>query len=143
MAALVLVATILGNVVARYGFGTGSIAFQDLAGYAFAVFLIFSIPVCMAQGGHVRVEVISERLSPRYLRSVDMLALIAFLIPAFGLLVWAWWPTLSYSWSILEASVETGGLPGLFLVKTALPVASVLMIVQGIAAVIGPGTTGE
>ena len=142
-AGLILVATVLVNVVLRYGFGTGSVAFQDLANYAFAVFLIFSIPICLAQGGHVRVEVLSERLSAAYVRRADLLALVAFLIPTFGLLVWAWWPTLIYSWSILEASVETGGLPGLFLIKTALPVAALLMIVQGIAAVLNaPETEG-
>ena len=137
-AAAVLVTLILTIVVLRYGFGTGSIRLQDGAAHAFAVFLIFSLPVCMAQGGHVRVEVLSERLSPGYLRAADTVALVLFLIPVFGLILWAGWSDLAYSWRIREGSVQTGGLPGLYLVRSALPVAAVLMIVQGVAAVLRP-----
>jgi TRAP-type mannitol/chloroaromatic compound transport system permease small subunit len=134
-AGLVLVAMVLVNVVLRYGFGTGSIAMQDLATYAFAVFLITSLPVCLARGGHVRVEVFSERMGPGYLRAADAVALVVFLIPMFGLIVWAGWSDMVYSWRVREGSTTPGGLGGLYLVKTVLPVASVLMIVQGIAAV--------
>ena len=64
------------------------------------------------------------------------MALVLFLIPMFGVLIWAWWPQMTYAWSIREASLETGGLGGLYLVKTALPVAAALCIVQGLAAVL-------
>ena len=37
-AGFVLVAMVLTNVVLRYGFGSGAIEMQDLAGYAFAVY---------------------------------------------------------------------------------------------------------
>ncbi len=143
-ACLLLVATVLAVVVLRYGFGMGFIWLQDLAGYAFAVFLALSVPVCLAQGGHVRVEVVSERMPPGYLFWADLAALLFFLIPVFGLAAWAYWPDLRYSWAIREVSVETGGLPGLFIVKTALPVFAILMIVQGIASVLrGSGEQGK
>jgi TRAP-type mannitol/chloroaromatic compound transport system permease small subunit len=139
MAALgLLTLVVLAVVVARYGFATGSIALQDLASYAFAVLLALSLPVCLAQGGHVRVEVFSEMLPPSYLRAADVVALALFLVPVFGLVLWAYWPEIAYSWSIREGSIETGGLSGLFLVKSALPLAAVLVIVQGIAAVLHP-----
>jgi TRAP-type mannitol/chloroaromatic compound transport system permease small subunit len=137
-AGLLLVTMVLVNVVLRYGFGTGSIGMQDLAAYAFAVFLITSLPVCLARGGHVRVEVFSERMGPGYLRAADAVALVVFLIPLFALIVWAGWGDLAYSWRVREGSMTPGGLGGLYLVKTVLPVAAVLMIVQGIAAVLDP-----
>ncbi|PVE47266.1 C4-dicarboxylate ABC transporter substrate-binding protein [Pararhodobacter aggregans] len=125
---------VLVNVVLRYGFGTGSIKMQDLASYAFAVFLILAVPLCHARGGHVRVEVLSERLPPGYLRRADALAWALFLTPVFGLILWAGWGDIAFSWSIGEGSTTPGGLGGLYLVKTALPVAAALMIVQGLAA---------
>lgn len=140
--ALCLIATatltlvVLAVVVLRYGFAIGFIELQDSATYAFAALVIFSVPVCLARDGHVRVEVLSERLSPRYRRGADIAALLAFLIPVFGVMLWAWWPQMTYAWSIREASLETGGLPGLYLVKTALPVAAALTMVQGLAAVL-------
>lgn len=138
LAGLILAGGVLAIVVLRYGFGVGHIGLQDLASYAFAVFLAFSVPVCLARDGHVRVEVLSERLGAAYARRADRVAFVAFLVPVFGLAVWAYWPELGYSWRIAEASLETGGLPGLFLVKTALPAAAVLTIVQGLAAILAP-----
>lgn len=132
-AVTVLVLTI---VIMRYGFGMGFIKLQDLAAYAFALLLIFSVPVCLSRGGHVRVEVISERLSPGYRWRADVVALFLLLIPVFGLAIWAWWPELSYSWRIREGSIETGGLGGLFIVRAALPVGAAMMILQGIALVL-------
>lgn len=137
-AALVLAVMVLVNVVLRYGFGWGSIKLQDLAAYAFAVFLITSLPVTLARGGHVRVEVLSERLPPGYLRLADTVALFLFVIPLFGLIIWAGWNDLMFVWSIREGSLTPGGLGGLWLVKAMLPIASALMILQGIAAVLAP-----
>ncbi|WP_238947195.1 TRAP transporter small permease subunit [Saliniramus fredricksonii] len=134
LAGIVLVASVLGIVILRYGFGVGFIELQNLASYAFAVFVIFALPVCMAQDGHVRVEVLSERLSPRYRVWSEGLALVLLLIPVFALTIISYWPSLSYSWAIRERALETGGLPGIFLIKTALPLAAFLMIIQGIAA---------
>lgn len=144
MAALVLLVTVvLVVVVLRYGFGTGFIALQDLANYAFAIFLALAVPVTLVRDGHVRVEIISEKLPPSYLKRADLVALVFFLIPVFGLAVWTHWPELVYSWTIREASVETGGLPGLFVVKTALTLSAALMILQGVVAAVRARTPGE
>ena len=134
-----LVLMVLLNVVLRYGFGTGSIKMQDLAAYAFSVLLILAVPLCHARAGHVRVEVLSERLSPRYMWLADWAAWALFLVPVFGLIVWAGWSEIVFSWQIGEGSTTPGGLGGMYLVKTALPLAAVLMIIQGLAAVLrGP-----
>lgn len=138
-AASVLAGMVLVNVVLRYGFGTGSIKMQDLAGYAFAVLVILSVPLCHARGGHVRVEVLSERLPAGWLRGADAVAWALFLTPVFGLVLWAGWGDVLFSWRIAEGSSTPGGLGGYYLVKTALPVAAGLMIVQGLAAILrGP-----
>ncbi|WP_370204627.1 TRAP transporter small permease subunit [Pararhodobacter marinus] len=134
-----LVLMVLLNVVLRYGFGTGSIKMQDLAAYAFAVLLILAVPLCHARAGHVRVEVLSERLSRRTMHFADALAWALFLVPVFGLIVWAGWGEIVFSWQIGEGSTTPGGLGGMYLVKTAMPLAAVLMIIQGLAAVLrGP-----
>ncbi|TNF21398.1 MAG: TRAP transporter small permease subunit [Rhodobacteraceae bacterium] len=138
-AASVLTLMVLVIVVLRYGFGQGHLQLQDVASYAFAVLVIFSIPVCLTREGHVRVEVFSEQMPPAYRYWADVVALVFFLVPVFGLILWAWWPQMLYSWSIREASLETGGLGGLFLVKTALPLGAAMTIVQGLALVLRKG----
>jgi TRAP-type mannitol/chloroaromatic compound transport system permease small subunit len=133
-----LVALVLLNVVLRYGFGAGSIKLQDLASYGFAVFLILSVPLALVRGAHVRVEVLSERLGPGYLRAADALAWALVTLPLFGLILWAGWRDVAFAWRIGEGSVTPGGLGGLYLVRTALPVAAGLMILQGLAVLLAP-----
>jgi TRAP-type mannitol/chloroaromatic compound transport system permease small subunit len=141
-AGALLTGLVLLNVVLRYGFGAGSIKLQDLAGYGFAVFLILSLPLALVRGAHVRVEVVSERLGPRYLRAADALAWVLVIVPLFGLILWAGWRDIAYAWRIGEGSVTPGGLGGLYLVRTALPVTAGLMILQGLAVLLAPRTPG-
>lgn len=133
-----MVAMVVVNVVLRYGFGMGSIKLQDLATYGFAVFLILSLPLALSRGAHVRVEMLSENLGPEYLRRADAVAWVIVMVPLFGLIVWAGWRDLMFSWRIGEGSITPGGLGGLYLVKTALPVAAALMILQGLAVLFEP-----
>ncbi|MGO4908827.1 TRAP transporter small permease subunit [Pseudorhodobacter sp. W20_MBD10_FR17] len=138
-ATAILTVMVLVIVILRYGFGQGHLQLQDMANYAFAILVIFSVPVCLSREGHVRVEVFSERMPPAYRFWADVVALILFLIPVFGLIIWAWAPQLGYSWSIQEASLETGGLGGLFVIKSTLPLAAGMTIVQGIAVILRKG----
>jgi len=142
LACAVLTGAVLGIVILRFGFDSGFIQLQNLAGYAFAILMILSLPYCLRRGGHVRVEVLSERLPSGYLRTADRVAFVAFLAPVFGLLAWASVPDLLYSWSIREGAIETGGLGGVFLVKSAVPLSGVLMILQGFALLLEPEVTG-
>lgn len=142
LACAVLTGAVLGIVILRFGFDSGFIQLQNLAGYAFAILMILSLPYCLRRGGHVRVEVLSERLPSGYLRIADCVAFVAFLAPVFGLLAWASVPDLLYSWSIREGAIETGGLGGVFLVKSAVPLSGVLMILQGFALLLEPEVTG-
>jgi TRAP-type mannitol/chloroaromatic compound transport system permease small subunit len=137
-AGALLAGMVLVNVVLRYGFGAGSIKAQDLSAYAFAVFLILCLPLALSRGAHVRVEVLSERLGPRYLRAADALAWLLVIVPLFGLIIWAGWRDIAYAWRIGEGSVTPGGLGGLYLVRTVLPVAAGLMILQGLAVLLTP-----
>ena len=67
----ILVGSVLTIVTLRYGFGTGFIKLQDAASYAFAVLLIFAVPVTLARNGHVRVDILSERWGLGYLHKLD------------------------------------------------------------------------
>lgn len=140
MLALILIGQ-LSVVILRYVFGVGFIELQDAVTYSFATLVVLGVPVAQAVDGHVRVDVFRGHQSPRVRAWFDRVGIVAFLIPVFGLTIWWVWPDVAYSWSIHEGSVETGGLPGLFVVKTMLPLACVLMIVQGLAGLITGGAT--
>lgn len=129
----------LAVVILRYVFGMGFIELQDAVAYAFAALVVLALPVAWAEDAHVRVDVLRVGQGPRTREWTDRVGVVLLLIPFFALTIWHVWPAISYSWSIHEGSVETGGLPGLYLVKTCLPLACVLMILQGVAGLVAGG----
>ncbi len=119
-------------VMLRYIYGIGFLQLQDFAAYSFAALLVLGIPYALARDAHVRVDVFREHQSQALKNKIDIAAVLLLLIPVFGLTLYSVFPDVSYAWQIKEGSKETGGLPGLFIVKSALPVACVLMIFQGL-----------
>lgn len=138
---IALAAALLGVelviVLLRYGLGTGLLELQDLASYLFATLVVLGLPVALAEDAHVRVDVPRERQGSALRRRIDALGTLLFLMPAFSLTPWLVMPEVLHAWSIREGSRETGGLGGVWLVKSMLPVACVLMLVQGLASLLG------
>jgi len=130
----------LAIVLLRYCLGAGFLELQDLAGYLFATLVALGLPVALADDAHVRVDVLRERQGPRLRRRVDAAGILLFLMPAFALTLWLVLPEVRYAWSIREGSRETGGLGGVWLVKSVLPVACALMLVQGMALLLSRAT---
>ncbi|QSA19908.1 TRAP transporter small permease subunit, partial [Vibrio furnissii] len=60
---ILLVANVVYDVVMRYVFNDVSIAFQELEWHLFAAVFLLGIPYTIKAGGHVRVDIIYERLS--------------------------------------------------------------------------------
>ena len=126
-------------VVLRYAFGVGFLQLQDLVGYSFAMLVVLSVPVALRLDSHVRVDILRGRQDDRARLRVDLVATLFFLMPVFAMTLWLVMPQILYSWSIRESGMETGGLPGFFLVKTALPLACALILVQALSAVLDRG----
>ena len=45
-------------------------------------------------------------------------------------------PYVASSWRVLEGSSEVGGIPGLFLLKSLIPLTAALLLLQGLAEVV-------
>ena len=67
---------------------------------------------------------------------VDLFGVVVLLIPV-CLLIWTYsLPYVISSWHVFEGSRETSGIPGIFLLKTAILVFVVLVVLQGVALAI-------
>lgn len=140
MTILFLVETVI--VLLRYVFGIGFLELQDIVSYSFAALVVLGLPVTLRLDKHVRVDVFREIQSPRTTRLFDAIGICALLIPVFGMTLYFVMPDILYAWSIREGSVETGGLPGYFVIKTALPLSCAMMMLQGIAMMLGAKQPG-
>ena len=127
----------LSMVLMRYVLGFGFLEIQDAVNYAFASLVALCVAVTFEADRHVRVDVVRQRLSDRANLRIDWLGDIFLALPVFVIMLWMAYPLVRSSWSIFEGSPETGGLPGLFLVKTCLVILPALVVWLTLARVIG------
>lgn len=130
---LAMVLVMCAVVLLRYGFGIGSIKLQESVTWMHGLGFMLGAAYALKHDAHVRVDVLYARWSPRRRAWVDLLGSLLLLWPVALLLLAASWPYVLSSWRTLEASSQVGGLPGLFLFKSAIPLAAVLLLLQGLA----------
>jgi len=123
-------------VVMRYAFGTGSIWLSESIVYAHAARFMLAAAWTLRENGHVRVDVFYADASPRRKALIDLLGSVLLLLPFMLLLLFFAIPYVARSWAILESSRETSGIPGVFVLKTLIPLFAVLMALQGISQAI-------
>ncbi|MEX0760630.1 MAG: TRAP transporter small permease subunit, partial [Tistlia sp.] len=120
-------------VLMRYVFGVSSIMIQESLIYAHGILFMVVAGFTLMQGGHVRVDIFYREAPPRRKALVDLFGVCVMLIPV-CLLIWAYsLPYVISAWQVFEGSRETSGIPGIFLLKTAMLVFVVLVVLQGIA----------
>ena len=115
-------------VLMRYVMGVGFLELQDLVTYSFSSLVVLTIPLAMRLDRHVRVDILRAGFTSRRNARIDKAGHIVFTLPVFGLLLWNAGPLVADSWAIFEGSRETGGLGGLFLVKSTVIVMSLLVL---------------
>ncbi|MDE3739328.1 MULTISPECIES: TRAP transporter small permease subunit [Pseudomonas] len=126
-------------VVLRYGFGIGAIALQESVMYAHALVFMGAAAWTLHRNAHVRVDIFYQKFSGRRRAVVDMLGTLFFLIPVCLYLGWNSWDYVSASWSTLERSSESGGLPLVYLQKSIILVMVVSLLLQGLSILIKCG----
>ncbi|MEM1231374.1 MAG: TRAP transporter small permease subunit [Pseudomonadota bacterium] len=122
-------------VVLRYWFGEGTVALQELITYAHVLVITLGMSYALKAQAHVRVDLFYSRFSERRQALVNLLGHCLFLLPVAVMIAWTSVPYVASSWRILERSPEVGGLPGVFLLKTLIPVMAVLLALQGLAEI--------
>ncbi len=129
--AMVLVTFVV--VVLRYLFNMGWIAMQESIIYMHALVFMLGASYTLRHDGHVRVDIIYTRLGLRGRAWVELLGNLLLLMPVTLFIIWVSWDYVTSSWGLLEGSREAGGLPGVFLLKTTIPLMGLLLLLQGVA----------
>jgi TRAP-type mannitol/chloroaromatic compound transport system permease small subunit len=118
-------------VVLRYLFNIGWIAMQESVTYMHALVFMLGAAYTLRHDGHVRVDIFYQKFGPRGRAWVDLFGTLLLLMPVTLFITWISWEYVASSWALQEGSRETGGLPGVYLLKTAIPLMAVLMLLQG------------
>ena len=126
----------LARTLARdFGVDLSSNAFIELQWYMFSVLFLAGAAYTLKHGAHVRVDVLYGQLPSKGKVWINLVGAVIFLIPFSVLMIWVSWSSVVNSWTVLEQSPDPGGLPR-YPIKTLVPIAFVLLIVQGISEII-------
>jgi len=123
-------------VILRYLFQSGSIALQESVTYLHAGVFMLGAAYTLKHDGHVRVDIVYQKCTPRTRAWIDLLGTLLLLFPVCLFILLSCLEYVTASWSIQEGSREAGGLDGVFLLKTAIPVMAVLLLLQGCSIVL-------
>jgi TRAP-type mannitol/chloroaromatic compound transport system permease small subunit len=129
------------NVGMRYVFSVGSLPLQDAAIFAFGAFSMLSVPCAFQADRHVRVDIIEMGKAIRC--RLDLAAILFLLMPLVLVALWHALPSLVYSWAVAERSPQIGGLPFFYLLRTVMPVALLLSLIQALGFVLRRAYPGE
>ncbi len=130
---LVLVAVQFAIVLARYLFAVNYLWLQELVIYLHASIFMLAAAWGLVCNKHVRIDVIWGRLTVSGKKRIEWLGSGLLLLPMMAVIFVTSLPYVRQSWSIAEGSTEVSGLPGLFLLKTLLPVFAILMVLAGLS----------
>lgn len=139
---LTLVMVLVGvyNASVRYlgsylGRNLSSNAYLELQWYLFGAVFMLGAAYTLRHNVHVRVDIFYSSLSRKGKAWVDLLGALLFLLPFCAMVLWLSLNWVEFSWKIHEVSSNPGGLPR-YPIKTVIPVAFVLLILQGISQLI-------
>jgi len=90
----------------------------------------------LAQNAHVRGDFLYSSMRPRMQAGLDIVLYIVFFLPGIAALIYSGWVFFGESWSINEHSNVTADGPPLWQFKLMIPVAGVLVMIQGLAEIV-------
>lgn len=129
---LVLAAVLISaaNAVVRKVFNMSSNAFLEIQWYLFSAIFLFCAGYTLLKNQHVRIDVITGRLSKRAQAWIDILGTLFFLMPMAILIMVLSWPVFIQAFERGEVSTNAGGLI-IWPARLMVPIGFLLLVLQG------------
>ncbi len=134
---LVLAAVLISaaNAVVRKVFNVGSNAFLEIQWYLFAAVFLLAAGYTLMRQEHVKIDVLSGRLSKRAQIWMDIAGICLFLFPFLFMIIKLAMPLVMNAYVTQEVSSNAGGLIR-WPVFALLPAGLLLLGVQGVSELI-------
>ena len=132
---LIVVVVSSANAIVRKVFNTSSNAWLELQWYLFGAMFLLAAGYTLLKNDHVRVDIISAKLSRRTQIKIEIFGVVFFLLPACTLILILSWPVFMDSFIQNEQSSNSGGLVR-WPVKLLIPIGFALLVAAGISHLI-------
>lgn len=128
-----LVAVVFTDVVMRYTSDTSFVFIQELEWHLFGFIFLIGAGYTLLHNGHVRVDIIYQRLGPKGQAWINLLGCILFMAPGCFLVIYTSWGFTATAFGMMEGSPDPGGIPYRFVLKACIPLGFSLFALQGVS----------
>jgi TRAP-type mannitol/chloroaromatic compound transport system permease small subunit len=134
---LIMASTVISavNAIVRKAFNVSSNAYLEVQWYLFAAAFLMAAGYTLLNNEHVRIDVISSRLSKRAQIWIDVIGFIFFLLPFCAAFLWFGVPFFLKGFDSGEISGNAGGLIR-WPVYAMIPLGFGLLLLQGASELI-------
>lgn len=134
---LIVLAAVIsaGNAVVRKLFDISSNSWLEVQWWLFACVFLLAAPWTLSINEHIRIDIVSNRLSKRSRDTIDIIGHVFFLLPSAALIVFTSWYFFATSYAQNEQAQNAGGLPQ-WPIKALIPIAFAVLFLQGVSELI-------
>jgi TRAP-type mannitol/chloroaromatic compound transport system permease small subunit len=133
---ILLMLAVCIEVFKRYILNAPTSWIFDLDNMLYGTLFMMCGAYTLAQDAHVRGDFLYGSMKPRTQASLDLVLYIVFFLPGIAALIYAGIDYAAISWHINEHSNVTSEGPPVYPFKTVIPVAGVLVLIQGLAEIV-------
>jgi TRAP-type mannitol/chloroaromatic compound transport system permease small subunit len=131
-----LVLAVAYEVIARYAFNAPTTWSFDVTYMLYGTIFMLGAAYALHKGAHIRTDFFFEKWSIRTQGVIDSVAYIVFFFPSIFTLMVVGWTESWYAFGIGETSEQTPWRPILWPFKMMVPLACLLLLIQGISETI-------
>ncbi len=132
---IILTAVVCIEVFKRYIMNMPTAWIFDADNILYGALFMLCGAYTLAQNAHVRGDFLYSSMRPRTQAALDLVLYVVFFIPGIAALIYAGYDYAALSWSINEHSMTAGG-PPIYHFKSVIPIAGLLVMLQGIAEIV-------
>jgi len=133
---IALMTVVCVEVFKRYILNAPTAWIFDLDNMLYGTLFMLAGAYTLAQNAHVRGDFLYSSMRPRMQAGLDLVLYIVFFIPGIAALIYSGYVFASESWTIGEHSTVTAEGPPVYQFKAMIPVAGVLVMLQGAAEIV-------
>ncbi|HSD43759.1 MAG TPA: TRAP transporter small permease subunit [Burkholderiales bacterium] len=131
-----LVLAVTYEVISRYFFNAPTIWSFDVTFMLYGTLFMLGAAYALHKGAHIRTDFFWEKWSIKTKGIIDSVAYLVFFFPALLMFLYVSGHEAWYAFEINETSEQTPWRPILWPFKTVVPVACLLLLIQGVSETI-------
>src|SRR6266567_5711020 len=133
---IALMTVVCVEVFKRYILNAPTAWIFDLDNMLYGTLFMLAGAYTLAQNAHVRGDFLYSSMRPRMQAGLDIALYVIFFFPGIAALIYAGYDYAAISWRIAEHSNVTAEGPPVYQFKTVIPIAGVLVMLQGLAEIV-------